>query len=180
MAQVEDHMKRACDALEHELQGIRAGRASASVIEHIQVSYYGVPTPVTQVASVSIPEPRQLIIQPWEKSLLKDIEKAILTSDLGITPSNDGTVIRLVFPQLTEERRKELVKMISKHGEEARVNVRNVRRDANEDLKKSQKAGDITEDEERKGETDVQKATDKYIKEIDNILARKEKEILSV
>ena len=163
-----------------DFTSIRAGRANPHVLDKIKVDYYGAPTPLQQVGNISVPEPRMLQIQPWEKSLLKAIEKAILASDLGITPTNDGSVIRLVFPELTEERRKELVKDIKKKGEAAKVAVRNIRRDANETFKKQNKANEISEDDQKDLETKVQKMTDKYIADIDKAVEEKSKEILTV
>ena len=162
------------------LSNIRAGRANPNLLNRIMVEYYGTPTPMQQVGNISVPEPRIIQINPWEKSLLKAIEKAILASDLGITPTNDGTSIRLVFPELTEERRKELVKDIKKKGEAAKVAVRNVRRDANDTLKKMEKSTDITEDERKEGEEKIQKMTDKYVAKIDKSVENKSKEIMTV
>ncbi len=158
----EEKMTKTCENLDGEFANIRAGRANPNLLNRIMVEYYGTPTPMQQVGNISVPEPRIIQINPWEKSLLKAIEKAILASDLGITPTNDGTSIRLVFPELTEERRKELVKDIKKKGEAAKVAVRNVRRDANDTLKKMEKSTDITEDERKEGEEKIQKMTDKY------------------
>ena len=176
----ETKMKKTCDALNSELAAIRAGRANTAVLNPIQVSYYGVDTPIMQVASVSSPDPRSLLIQPWDGSLLKPIEKAILASDLGINPQNDGRAIRLVFPPLTEERRKDLVKQTKKYAEEAKVAIRNIRRDAIEKFKKQQKASDITEDDYKIAEKDIQKLTDDFIKEIDKIAEKKEKELTEI
>ena len=156
----EEKMTKTCENLDGEFSNIRAGRANPNLLNRIMVEYYGTPTPMQQVGNISVPEPRIIQINPWEKSLLKAIEKAILASDLGITPTNDGTSIRLVFPELTEERRKELVKDIKKKGEAAKVAVRNVRRDANDTLKKMEKSTDITEDERKEGEEKIQKMTD--------------------
>ena len=163
----EEKMTKTCENLDGEFSNIRAGRANPNLLNRIMVEYYGTPTPMQQVGNISVPEPRIIQINPWEKSLLKAIEKAILASDLGITPTNDGTSIRLVFPELTEERRKELVKDIKKKGEAAKVAVRNVRRDANDTLKKMEKSTDITEDERKEGEEKIQKMTDKYVAKID-------------
>ena len=157
----EEKMTKSYDSMQREFISIRAGRANPHVLDKIRVDYYGTPTPLQQVGNISVPEPRMLQIQPWEKSLLKAIEKAILTSDIGINPTNDGSIIRLVFPELTEERRKELVKDVKKKGEAAKVAVRNIRRDANENLKKLNKAGEISEDDQKDLETKVQKMTDK-------------------
>ena len=176
----EEKMTKSYDSMIRDFTSIRAGRANPHVLDKIKVDYYGAPTPLQQVGNVSIPEPRMLQIQPWEKSLLKGIEKAILASDLGITPTNDGSVIRLVFPELTEERRKELVKDIKKKGEAAKVAVRNIRRDANETFKKQNKANEISEDDQKDLETKVQKMTDKYIADIDKAVEEKSKEILTV
>ena len=176
----EHKMTKTCESLSTTLATIRAGRANAAVLDQIQVDYYGVPTPIQQVASVGSPDPRSLLITPWDKSVLKAIEKAILTSDLGINPQNDGHSIRLVFPPLTEERRKELVKMTKKYGEESKVAIRNIRRDAVERFKKQQKASEITEDDYKIAEKDVQKLTDDYIKEIDKITEKKEKELTEI
>ena len=167
-------------SLGREFGSIRAGRANPNLLNRIMVEYYGTPTPMQQVGNISVPEPRIIQINPWEKSLLKAIEKAILASDLGITPTNDGTSIRLVFPELTEERRKELVKDIKKKGEAAKVAVRNVRRDANDTLKKMEKSTDITEDERKEGEEKIQKMTDKYVAKIDKSVENKSKEIMTV
>ena len=173
-------MKRTCEALSTQLATIRAGRANASVLDQIQVDYYGVPTPIQQVASIATPDPRSLLIQPWDNKLLKGIEKAILSSDLGINPQNDGRCIRLVFPPLTEERRRDLVKQTKKYGEESKVAIRNIRRDAIEKFKKKQKASEITEDDYKIAEKDIQKLTDDFIKEIDKISEKKEKELTEI
>ena len=176
----EEKMTKTCENLDGEFSNIRAGRANPNLLNRIMVEYYGTPTPMQQVGNISVPEPRIIQINPWEKSLLKAIEKAILASDLGITPTNDGTSIRLVFPELTEERRKELVKDIKKKGEAAKVAVRNVRRDANDTLKKMDKSTDITEDERKEGEEKIQKMTDKYVAKIDKSVENKSKEIMTV
>lgn len=176
----ESKMKKTTEVLSQQLEAVRAGRANAAVLNQISVEYYGVPTPIQQVASVSVPDPRTLMIQPWDASILKGIEKAILASELGINPQNDGRVIRLVFPQLTEERRKELAKQVKKYGEEAKVAVRNIRRDAIDKFKKQQKASEITEDDYKTIEKDIQKLTDDYIKEVDNITDKKEKELFEI
>ncbi len=176
----ENKMKKTCEALSTQLATIRAGRANAAVLDQIQVDYYGVPTPIQQVASVATPDPRSLVIQPWDASVLKGIEKAILASDLGINPQNDGRMIRLVFPPLTEERRKELAKQTRKYGEEAKVAIRNIRRDAIEKFKKQQKSSAITEDDYKDAEKDIQKLTDDFIKEIDKITEKKEKELTEI
>ena len=176
----EEKMTKSYDAMIREFTAIRAGRANPHVLDKLKVDYYGTPTPIQQVGNISVPEPRMLQIQPWEKGLIKAIEKAIMTSDLGITPSNDGTVIRLVFPELTEERRKDLVKDIKKKGEAAKVAIRNIRRDANEVFKKQNKANEISEDDMKDLETKTQKMTDKYIADIDKAVDEKSKEIMTV
>ena len=176
----EDKMNKTMTNLDGELGTIRAGRANPNVLNKIKADYYGTPSPIQQMANVSVPEPRMIQIQPWDKSLLKVIEKAIQVSDLGINPTNDGSMLRLVFPELTEERRKELVKDVKKKGEAAKVAVRNIRRDANENLKKLNKAGEISEDDQKDLETKVQKMTDKYIADIDKAVDEKSKEILTV
>lgn len=178
--ETEEKMKKAMESLKRELGNIRAGRATPAMLERVSVDYYGAPTPVNQVANVSAPEPRLLVIQPWEKNMLGVIEKAILKSDLGITPNNDGSVIRLNIPQLTQQRRTELVKMTKKSAEEAKVAVRNLRRDANDALKKLEKDKVISEDDNKRAQEEMQKLTDKYIKEADRISAGKEKEIMEV
>lgn len=176
----EEKMRKSIDALEREYKSIRAGRANAAVLDRVMVDYYGVPTPVQQMAAVSVPEARTLLIAPWDKSTLKDIEKAILTSEIGINPQNDGTSIRLNFPPLTEERRKDIVKDIRKKGEDAKVAVRNQRRDALDKLKALKKANSITEDDESNGEKKIQNLTDKFCKEIDELASIKEKEIMEI
>lgn len=176
----EGKMQKTCDALSAQLATIRAGRANAAVLDQITVDYYGVPTPINQVAQIGSPDPRSLIIQPWDASLLKGIEKAILSSDLGINPQNDGRMLRLVFPPLTEERRKDLVKQTKKYGEDSKVAVRNIRRDAIDKFKKQQKASEITEDDYKIAEKDLQKLTDDYTKKVDQIIAAKEKELTSI
>ena len=176
----ENKMKKTCEALSTQYATIRAGRANAAVLDQIQVDYYGVPTPIQQVASIATPDPRSLLIQPWDASILKGIEKAILASDLGINPQNDGRMLRLVFPPLTEERRKELVKQTKKYAEEAKVAIRNIRRDAIDKFKKQQKSSEITEDDYKIAEKDIQKLTDDYIKEIDKISEKKEKELTEI
>ena len=176
----ESKMQKTCNALTAQLATIRAGRANASVLDQIQVDYYGVPTPIQQMATIATPDPRSLLIQPWDASTLKAIERAILASDLGINPQNDGRAIRLVFPPLTEERRKDLAKQTKKYGEESKVAIRNIRRDAIEKFKKQQKASEITEDDYKIAEKDVQKLTDDYIKEIDKITEKKEKELTEI
>ncbi len=176
----ESKMKKTAEVLKTQLASVRAGRANAAVLDQITVDYYGVPTPIQQVASVSVPDPRSLLIQPWDTSVLKGIEKAILASELGINPQNDGRAIRLVFPQLTEERRKELAKQVKKYGEEAKVAVRNIRREAIDKFKKQQKASEITEDDYKTVEKDIQKLTDDYIKEVEGIADKKEKELFEI
>ena len=173
-------MEKTLDVLASDFAAVRAGRANAQVLDRITVEYYGQPSPINQVGTVSSPDPRTLVIQPWDGSLLKAIEKAIQTSDLGINPQNDGRVIRLVFPQLTEERRKDLVKQIRKYTEGGKVAVRNIRRDAMENFKKQQKASEITEDELHDGEDKMQKLTDKFGKDIDKLVEAKSKEIMTV
>lgn len=178
--EIEAKMNKRVEGFNGELKTIRAGRANASVLDKVAIDYYGSMTPVAQVGSISSPEPRMLVIQPWDISVLKEIEKAILKSEIGIAPQNDGKIIRLNFPPLTEERRKELVKTVKKYSEEAKVQVRNVRRDALEDFKAQKKKSEITEDDFKNAEKDIQNLTDKFIKEIDEITAAKEKEILEV
>ena len=175
----EEKMNKSVESLEREYASIRAGRANPHVLDKITVDYYGTPTPIQQVGNISVPEARMILIQPWETKLIKEIEKAILVSDLGITPTNDGRSIRLVFPELTEERRKELVKDVKKKGEAAKVAVRNIRRDANEAFKKLEKE-DVSEDEIKKLSEEIQKLTDKYVKEIDKTVEEKSKEVLTV
>lgn len=176
----EEKMQSVLQATRRELASIRTGRANPSLLDRITIDYYGTPTPLTQMASVSVPEARLLVIQPWDKSAMKEIEKAILASDLGLTPNSDGTVLRIQIPQLTEERRKDLARVARNEAENKRVAVRNVRRDANEALKQLEKDGTISEDESRRAQTQVQELTDKYIAEVDELLAAKEKEILEV
>ncbi len=180
LEQAKERMNKSLAALGRELASIRAGRANASLLDRIHVDYYGAPTPVNQLAGIAVPEARLLVITPYDKSVLGDIEKAIMKSDIGITPTNDGNVIRLMIPALTEERRKELAKQVKKEAEDAKVAVRNVRRDANDDLKKLEKSGDITEDELRSYGEDVQKLTDDFIVKIDEAAKEKEQEILAV
>lgn len=176
----EEKMNKSYDALLSEYASIRAGRANPHVLDKLRVDYYGAPTPLQQVANISVPEPRMLLIQPWEKKLIRDIEKAILTSDLGINPNNDGSSIRLVFPELTEERRKDLAKDVKKKGEGAKVAVRNIRRDTNEAIKKMEKAGEISEDDQSEAEEKIQKMTDKMIAKIDKAVETKTQEIMTV
>lgn len=174
----DEKMQKTIDHLEADYQGIRAGRANPHVLDRLRVDYYGTPTPIQQVGNITIPEARMIQIAPWEKSLIKEIEKAILASDIGITPSNDGSVIRLVFPELTEERRKDLVKEVKKKAEECKIAIRNIRRDGNEAFKKIAK--EISEDEVKQLEEELQKITDKYIKEVDKLTESKSAEILTV
>lgn len=178
--EIESKMEKRIDGYAGELKTIRAGRANASVLDKVAIDYYGTMTPINQVGAISSPEPRMLVIQPWDASVLKEIEKAINISDIGIAPQNDGKVIRLSFPPLTEERRKELVKTVKKYSEEAKVQIRNIRRDAMEAFKAQKKNGEITEDDLKGIEKDIQNLTDKYIKEIESIDAAKEKEIIEV
>lgn len=175
----EDRMQKAVAALQKELVSFRAGRATPALLDRVQVEYYGAMTPLNQLANINVPDPRTLLIQPWDKSSLGAIEKAILKSELGLTPTSDGTMIRLTIPPLTEERRLELVKMTKKYGEDAKVAIRNIRRDSNESIKKMEKT-EISEDESRRHQDDIQKSTDKYIAEVDKVLAAKEKEIMEV
>ena len=176
----EEKMEKSLESLKNEYLTIRAGRANPHILDKIKVDYYGTPSSLQQVANVSVRVARMILIQPWESRLIKDIEKAILSSDIGINPNNDGKVIRLVFPELTEDRRKELVKEVKKKGESAKVAIRNIRRDANEAIKKANKASEISEDEQEQLEEKVQKATDKYITEIEKAIDVKSKEILTV
>ncbi|WP_391208702.1 ribosome recycling factor [Psychrobacillus sp. L4] len=178
--QTKDKMAKTISVYSRELSTIRAGRASAALLDKISVDYYGAPTPINQMAGIATPEARLITIQPYDKTILGDIEKAIMKSDLGITPTNDGSLIRIAVPALTEERRKELVKQVKKEAEEAKVNIRNVRRDGNDDLKKLEKSGDITEDDLRSYTEEIQKLTDSNIEKIDAITKEKEKEILEV
>lgn len=175
----DDKMQKALDFLLSDYQTIRAGRANPHVLDKIKVDYYGTPTPIQQVGNITVPEARMIQIAPWEKSLIKEIEKAIMASDVGITPNNDGVVIRLVFPELTEERRKELVKDVKKKGEAAKVAIRNIRRDGNDALKKL-KGSEVSEDEIKDMETELQKLTDKFVKEVDKAVESKSKEIMTV
>ncbi len=176
----EDKMNKSLDALLNDFGTIRAGRANPHVLDKIKVDYYGTPTPIQQVGNISVPEPRMIVIQPWERSLLKSISKAIQMSELGINPTNDGNVIRLVFPELTEERRKELAKDVKKKGDNAKVAMRNIRRDANDAFKKMEKAGDISEDEKAEAEERIQKLTDKMIEKVDKAVENKTKEVMTV
>ena len=178
--EISDKMQKTIDHLVGEYASVRAGRANPHVLDKVRVDYYGTPTPIQQVGNVSIPDARVIQIQPWEKNILKDIEKAIQASDIGINPTNDGNCIRLVFPELSEERRKDLVKDIKKKGEDAKVAVRNIRRDGNDAFKKLAKSDDISEDEIKDLEDELQKTTDKFIKEIDSMIDEKSKEIMTV
>jgi ribosome recycling factor len=180
LKEFEHKMDKTLEVLASDFAAVRAGRANAQVLDRIMVPYYGVDTPINQVGTVSSPDPRTLVIQPWDTSLLKAVEKAIQASELGINPQNDGRIIRLVFPQLTEERRKELTKQVRKYGEDAKVALRNVRRDAVEHVKKSQKKSEMTEDEEKKAEKDIQDMTDKFTKKVDDMCAKKEKELMEI
>ena len=179
-SKIEEKMDKTISVLQEDFSEIRAGRANPAILNKVRVDYYGVPTPINQIAGVSVPEARLILIQPWDMSVLKEIEKAILASDIGITPNNDGKVIRLSFPELNEERRKELVKEIKKMAEESKVSIRSLRREGLDGAKKAEKDGDITEDDLKNAETEIQKLTDKKIERIDEILANKEKEIMSV
>ena len=176
----EDKMKKSIDSVAADFASVRAGRANASVLDRIMVDYYGSPTPIQQIAAISSPDARTLLISPWDKTAVKSIEKAIQTSDLGINPQNDGKVIRLAFPQLTEERRKELTKQVRKYGEEGKVALRNIRRDAMEDFKKKKKASELTEDDLKQLEKELQDLTDKRCKDIDELTAKKEQELMAV
>ena len=177
---LKERMEKTINNFSEKLSEVRAGRANPAILNRVKIDYYGTPTPINQVAGISVPEARLIVIQPWDMSILKDIEKAILATDIGINPNNDGKVIRLAFPELNEERRKELVKDIKKMAEEAKVAIRAVRRDGIEEAKGLQKEGEMTEDELKQAENEIQKLTDKNIEEIDEILAKKEKEIMSV
>ena len=180
LSQNEEKMDKTIEVLKRDLAAIRTGRASTTLLDRVMVEYYGTPTPVKQVANVSAPEPRLITIVPWERKILGDIERAILKSDLDLNPNNDGTMIRLEIPQLTEDRRKELSKKVSKVAEDSKVVIRNIRRDANEAIKKMEKKKEITEDESKEGQTNIQKLTDKKIKSIDEIKVKKEKEVMEV
>ena len=173
-------MEKSLSNLQEDYVSIRAGRANPHILDKIQVDYYGTPSPLQSVANISVPEARMILIQPWESSLIKDIEKAILSSDLGLTPANDGKAVRLAFPELTEERRKELVKDVKKKGENAKVAVRNIRRDANDAIKKQNKANEISDDEQKQLEDQIQKLTDKYIAKIDGAMEAKSTEVMTV
>ena len=177
---IEEKMKKALSVLEEQLAGVRAGRANPKILDKVLVEYYGVPTPINQLANVMVPEARMITIQPWDANVLKEVEKAILKSDIGINPNNDGKIIRLVFPELTEDRRKELVKEIKKMAEETKIVLRNVRRDGIEEFKAKQKASEITEDDLRNAEEQIQKITDKYVALVEKTIGEKEKEIMSI
>ena len=179
-SEIKEKMEKALESLTGKLSEVRAGRANPAILNKVRIDYYGTPTPINQVAGISVPEARMIMIQPWDVSILKEIERAILASEIGINPNNDGKVIRLVFPELTEERRKDLVKEIKKYAEDAKVVVRNVRRDGIDKAKAMQKDGEITEDELKVAETEIQKITDKNVEEIDNMVASKEAEIMSI
>jgi ribosome recycling factor len=180
LAETEAKMKKTVELVKREFAGIRAGRATPALLEKITVDYYGTPTPINQMATITIPEPRLIVIQPWDRSQLGAIERAILKSDLGITPSSDGHLIRLVIPQLTQERRQELVKSLRRKAEEERVAIRNLRREANEMLKDLEREGEISEDESFRAQEQVQKLTDRYVAEVDRLLEAKEKEVMEV
>ena len=179
-SKTKEKMEKCLTALERDYAAVRAGRANPAVLDKVMVDYYGVPTPINQMAAVSVPEARLLVIQPWDASTLREIEKAINTADIGINPQNDGKVIRLTFPQITEEHRKTLQKDISKRGEEAKVAIRNVRRDAMDDIKKLKKDNEITEDEQKDAEKKLQDITDDYVKQVESITKKKEEEVLSI
>ena len=179
-SEAEERMQKTIETLKKEYASVRAGRANPAILDKIKVNYYGSPTPINQMANISVPEPRLLMIQPWDKGSMGDIEKAILKSDLGLNPNNDGSVIRISIPQLTEERRKELVKMIKKKAEDFRVEVRNTRRDANDQIKMFEKDSEISEDDARKGTEKIQELTDSYIEKINKLLENKEAEIMEV
>ncbi|MCS6966536.1 MAG: ribosome recycling factor [Candidatus Kapabacteria bacterium] len=178
LTRTREHMAKTLEHFQQQLARLRTGRATPALIEHIRIEYYGVPTPITQVGTITVPEPRMLVVQPWDRSLLSAIEKAILQSDIGVTPNNDGSVIRIVLPPLSEERRRELVRVCKKYAEEARVAIRNIRRDHIEELRRVEKEEHLSEDERRRGEQELQKITDKFMEDIERLLERKEKEIL--
>lgn len=177
---INEKMEKTISVLAEDLGALRAGRANPAILNKIMVEYYGVPTPLTQIANVSVPEARLILIQPWDASMLKEIEKEITKADIGIMPNNDGKVIRLAFPELNEERRKELVKNVKKMGEESKVSIRSIRRDAIDSVKEQKKNNEITEDEVKSAEAEIQKITDKFVEEIDKIVAAKEKEVMQV
>ena len=179
-SEIKEKMEKAIESLVQRLSEVRAGRANPAILNKVKIDYYGTPTPINQVAGISVPEARMIMIQPWDVSILKEIEKAILASEIGINPNNDGKVIRLVFPELTEERRKDLVKEIKKYAEDAKVSIRNARRDGIDKAKAMQKDGEITEDELKAAETEIQKITDKNVEEVDKIIGAKETEIMSI
>jgi len=179
-AEYTDRMQKTLDVMQQNFAAVRAGRANAAVLDQIRVDYYGTPTPINQIASIASPDPRTLTIQPWDAGTMKLIEKAIQVSDLGINPQNDGRIIRLAFPQLTEERRKELIKQVRKYGEDSKTAIRNIRRDAMDTFKKQQKKSEITEDDLKNAEKDVQKITDDYISDVDKMVAKKEKELSEI
>ena len=180
MNTAEEKMQKSCSAYERDMMGLRAGRANPKLLDRIMVDYYGTPTPIPQIGNISSPEPRLLVIAPWEAKLIPQVEKAIQKSDLGLNPSNDGKIIRLVFPELNEERRRDLTKVASKGAEETKVAIRNIRRDAGDQIKKMKKNSEITEDDQKDAEEEIQKMTDKAIKDVDAIYAKKEKEIMEV
>lgn len=179
-ADAEERMKKAVAAYQRELSSLRAGRATPTLLDRIEVDYYGTLTPLNQLAGVTAPEPRLLVVQPWDKQSLPEVEKAIMKSDLGLTPSNDGNVIRLTIPELTEERRKDLVKFVKKKAEEGRVAIRNIRRDANDSIKQLEKESEISEDESKRAQNEIQELTDEMIKEVEQVLEAKEKEVMEV
>ncbi len=179
-SKIKEKMEKSISVYTEKLSEVRAGRANPAILNKVKIDYYGTPTPINQVAGVSVPEARLIVIQPWDMSILKEIEKAILASDIGINPNNDGKVIRLAFPELTEERRRDLVKDIKKMAEEAKIVIRTIRRDGIEEAKQQQKNGEMTEDELKQAENEIQKLTDKSVEEIDKILENKEKEVMSV
>jgi ribosome recycling factor len=180
LKQAEDKMAKAIEVVREEFSGVRTGRASPALVQRLQIDYYGTQTPLQQLAGISVPDPRSLLISPYDRSAISAIEKAIMASDIGITPSNDGAAIRLNFPALTEERRKELIKVVRDRSEHGRVSIRNVRRHAKEEIERDQKAGDVSEDDMRRAEKELQKMTDRYIGEVDDMLQRKEAELLEV
>jgi ribosome recycling factor len=180
LQKITERMERTIEHLRKEFAAVRTGRASLALLDHISVDYYGTPTPLKQIANLSTPESRLITIQPWDPSIMRDIEKALTSSDLGLTPSNDGKIIRLPIPPLSEERRKELVKLTKKYGEETKVQIRGFRRDGNEELKRRQKEGELTEDDLRRAEIDNQKLTDKFVQKVDELLKKKEEEILEI
>lgn len=179
-SEIKEKMDKSIDSLNEKFSEVRAGRANPAILNKVKIDYYGTPTPINQVAGVSVPEARLIVIQPWDMSVLKEIEKAILASDIGINPNNDGKVIRLIFPELTEERRKELVKEIKRYAEDTKVAIRNIRRDTMDEAKDMQKDGEITEDDLKSIENEIQKITDKYIEDVDKLISAKETEIMSI